>query len=165
MPDRIRLSMLREENASTTLIFYQTWSTSPSLPLPCFLCPAICRWTHQVLEDAPLLLRRLWYDLRRGDTRVLGALIRGGVMLQLFVVALYIISPVSDACEQNFCRGRVRCKAVLDFPPFSGAAKPCALGFTRGNGVDLRTGSVLSSVNRHRPGRKASTEGRRLPRC
>ena len=48
----------------------------------------------QVIEDAPLLLRRLWADLRRGDTQVFGELIRRGVQLQLFVVALYILSPV-----------------------------------------------------------------------
>ncbi len=49
----------------------------------------------QVVEDAPLLLQRLWSDLRRGDTQVFGELIRRGVQLQLFVVALYILSPVS----------------------------------------------------------------------
>eukprot|EP00752_Nemacystus_decipiens_P002530 g2374.t1 len=48
----------------------------------------------QVVEDAPLLLRRLWADLRRGDARVFGELIRRGVQLQLLVVALYILSPV-----------------------------------------------------------------------
>lgn len=55
----------------------------------------------QVVEDAPLLLQRLWSDLRRGDTQVFGELIRRGVQLQLVVVALYILSPVS------FCRGLV----------------------------------------------------------
>lgn len=55
------------------------------------------RWRSpwQVIEDAPLLLRRLWSDLSRGDTRVLGELMRRGVQLQLFVAALYILSPVS----------------------------------------------------------------------
>lgn len=49
----------------------------------------------QVIEDAPLLLQRLWSDLRRGDTQVFGELIRRGVQLQLVTAALYILSPVS----------------------------------------------------------------------
>ncbi|CAN0178394.1 unnamed protein product [Ectocarpus sp. 12 AP-2014] len=54
------------------------------------------RWRSpwQVIEDAPLLLRRLWSDLSRGDTRVFGELMRRGVQLQLFVAALYILSPI-----------------------------------------------------------------------
>ena len=58
----------------------------------------------QVIEDAPLLLGRLWADLRRGDTQVFGELIRRGVQLQLVVVALYILSPVRDrSAASSFC--------------------------------------------------------------
>eukprot|EP00903_Cladosiphon_okamuranus_P015138 g13997.t1 len=54
------------------------------------------RWRSpwQVIKDAPLLLRRLWADLRRGDTHVFGELIRRGVQLQLFFGVLYFLSPV-----------------------------------------------------------------------
>lgn len=52
------------------------------------------RTPWQVIEDAPLLLRRLWCDVRAGDTRIFGEMIRRGVQLQLAVAALYIISPV-----------------------------------------------------------------------
>lgn len=53
------------------------------------------RTAWQVIEDSPLLLRRLVSDVRRGDTHVFGELIRRGIQLQLVVVALYILSPVS----------------------------------------------------------------------
>lgn len=54
------------------------------------------RWRSpwQVVEDAPLLLRRLWADLRRGDTRVFSELLRRGVQLQFLGVVLYILIPV-----------------------------------------------------------------------
>lgn len=66
------------------------------------------RWRSpwQVIEDAPLLLRRLWSDLSRGDTRVFGELMRRGVQLQLFVAALYILSPVSG-CLFLAVKGRL----------------------------------------------------------
>lgn len=64
------------------------------------------RTLWQVLEDAPVLLRRLWSDLRRGDTRMLRALIRGGLMLQLFVVVMYIVSPVRGWIRRHAGRHR-----------------------------------------------------------
>lgn len=48
----------------------------------------------QVVEDAPLLLRRLWADLRRGDTQVFSELLRRGVQLQFLGVVLYVLIPV-----------------------------------------------------------------------
>lgn len=54
----------------------------------------------QMIEDAPVLLRRLWLDLRRGDAHVLGELMRRGVQLQILVAMLYILSPVSGKQER-----------------------------------------------------------------
>lgn len=64
-----------------------------------------------MVEDAPLLLRRLWSDLRRGDTQVFRELIRRGVQLQLFMVVLYILSPVSGFLLRLFSWG-ARCVDV-----------------------------------------------------
>lgn len=55
-------------------------------------------WTHrtpwQMIVDAPLLLRRLFSDLRRGDIQVFRELIRRGFQLKILVGAFYILSPV-----------------------------------------------------------------------
>lgn len=73
------------------------------------------RTPWQVIEDAPLLLRRLVSDLRRGDTQVFGELIRRGVQLHLLVIALYILSPVSVSKTNYrqlafiFCQSNVNC--------------------------------------------------------
>ena len=52
------------------------------------------RTLWQTVRDSPLLLRRLWSDVRRGDTRVIGEMIGRGVQLQVLIVALYIVCPV-----------------------------------------------------------------------
>lgn len=53
------------------------------------------RTLWQTMRDSPLLLRRLWSDIRRGDTRVVGEMIGRGVQLHVVIVALYIVCPVS----------------------------------------------------------------------
>lgn len=87
----------------------------------------------QVIEDAPLLLRRLWADLRRGDTQVFSELIRRGVQLQLFVVALYILSPVSKcgaaAGGRSFAPNRSRYFEFVQ-PPASSSLHLCSRPFT-----------------------------------
>lgn len=52
------------------------------------------RTLWQTVRDSPLLLRRLWSDIRRGDTHVIGEMIGRGVQLQVLIVALYIVCPV-----------------------------------------------------------------------
>lgn len=54
------------------------------------------RTLWQTVRDSPLLLQRLWSDLRRGDAHVIGEMIRRGVQLQILIVAVYIVCPVSD---------------------------------------------------------------------
>lgn len=82
-------------------------------------------WTRrtpwQMIVDAPLLLRRLLSDLRRGDIQVFRELIRRGFQLKILVGALYVLSPVR--AEQGkmrpffcvcFCaRTRVRVSPAL----------------------------------------------------
>ncbi|CAM9521894.1 unnamed protein product [Choristocarpus tenellus] len=52
----------------------------------------------QMVEDAPLLLRRLLGELRAGNGRIFVVMLRQGVLgyriLQLMAVVLYVISPV-----------------------------------------------------------------------
>ncbi|CAM9764344.1 unnamed protein product [Laminaria digitata] len=60
------------------------------------------RTLWQTARDSPLLLRRLWSDLRRGDAHVIGEMIGRGVQLQVLIVVVYIFCPFDILPESIF---------------------------------------------------------------
>lgn len=64
-------------------------------------------WTRrtpwQMIVDAPLLLRRLFSDLRRGDIEVFRELIRRGFQLKILVGVFYVLSPVRAKFGRFHC--------------------------------------------------------------